>query len=110
MKLNYPIFRWFLIGVAFWGILALAAYGAYTLITSHSLPIEAKTQGNPAPMPSFTEIQQMLVDRGHNIKVDGKICKGWNCPEHSETLTAWGKEIGNDYYKKTIARMARDRK
>ena len=39
----------------------------------------------------------MLVARGHDIKIDDKICKGWNIPGHSETLAAWESEICNDF-------------
>lgn len=91
----------FLLSLVSYGLFTVG-YGLYTLITAPSLPQEAISQ---APMVTFTELQQQLVERGHDIKVDGKICKGWNCPEHSETLTAWSKEICDDYYRKTVARM-----
>ena len=45
----------------------------------------------------FDELQQQLVDRGYPIKVDGKICKGWDSPDHSETITAWNSAICQDY-------------
>ncbi len=45
------------------------------------------------PLPTFRQLQQQLVDLGEDIKVDGRMCEGWNNPEHSETLTAWGRQI-----------------
>ncbi len=64
-----------------------------------------KLEAPDTNMPTFADIQQMLVESGHNIKVDGKICKGWNVPEHSETLTAWDLEICNQEASKMFKRM-----
>ncbi len=44
-------------------------------------------------IPTFRELQQMLIDKGYKIKADGKICKMWNVPGHSETIEAWDDEI-----------------
>lgn len=49
-------------------------------------------------IPTFTEIQQQLVDRGHNIKVDGIIGK--------ETLRAWERELCDQYASDMFKRMA----
>lgn len=38
-------------------------------------------------LPTFRDIQQRLVDKGHDIKVDGIIGK--------QTLKAWDREICN---------------
>ena len=51
----------------------------------------------PFPLPTFRQLQQQLVDLGEDIKVDGRMCEGWNNPEHSETLTAWGRQICNKH-------------
>lgn len=47
-------------------------------------------------IPTFVEIQTLLVNRGYDIGdtgVDGKMCEGWNDPNHSNTLTAWDRAI-----------------
>ena len=57
---------------------------------------ETQTQ---ADMPTFEDIQQMLVDRGYNIEIDGRIGK--------ETLKAWDTEICNQEASKMFERMAK---
>ena len=66
---------------------------------SSSPPIGGKDapKAEPPPIISIVELQQQLVDLGYDIKVDGKICEGWNCPEHSKTLQAWYKAINNQH-------------
>lgn len=75
----------------------LVGQGIRCIIKGPSIAPESQSQ---APMITFTEIQQILVDRGHNIEIDGRIGK--------ETLRAWSVEICNDYYRKTIARMEKE--
>ncbi len=43
----------------------------------------------PAHLPSITEIQQMINDRGYTIKVDGMVCGACYNPDHSETQENW---------------------
>ncbi len=40
-------------------------------------------------LPSITEIQQMILDRGYTIKVDGMVCGACYNPDHSETQENW---------------------
>ncbi len=94
-KINWLGTLTFLVSAA---IVILIAYCVIKYnLNRPSLPPEAISQG---PMITFTELQQQLVDRGYNIKVDGRIGK--------ETLKAWSTEICNDYYRKTIARMEKE--
>lgn len=44
---------------------------------------------------SFRGLQESLVARGAEIKVDGRICSGWATEGHSETLDAWDKILNN---------------
>jgi len=53
-------------------------------------------------MPTFEEIQEELVRRGHNIEIDGRIGK--------ETLRAWDAEIGHQMNRKICERMKGKRK
>jgi len=63
------------------------------IISNITLSSEARLVGKGLPEPAsgfltFRELQQALVDRGHNIKVDGIIGRN--------TLSAWEKEICDD--------------
>lgn len=40
------------------------------------------------PLPSLTELQEIV-----GAKPDGKICKSWNVPGHSETGEKWDAYI-----------------
>ena len=72
-------------------ILAFAAGIVTTIaIISLSTPSSARvdSERESPGFITFRQLQQDLVDRGHDIKVDGIV--GPN------TLAAWEKEIGND--------------
>ncbi len=43
-------------------------------------------------IPTFRDIQEMV-----GAEPDGKICKGWHIPEHSETLRLWELAINQQY-------------
>lgn len=50
---------------------------------------EASRVEAPARLPSITEIQQMINDRGYKIKVDGMVCGACYNADHSETQENW---------------------
>ena len=43
-------------------------------------------------IPTFRDIQEMV-----GAEPDGRICKGWHIPEHSETLRLWELAINQQY-------------
>lgn len=53
-------------------------------------------------VPSFKELQKMV-----GAKPDGKICKMWNVPGHSETLEKWERKICDQYAIEAIEKMAK---
>ena len=55
----------------------------------------ARDLGTDSRLLNVYDQQRELVRRGHPIKIDGKMCKGWNVPGHSETLEALEKECGD---------------
>ncbi len=40
-------------------------------------------------LPSIAEVQQMIIDRGYKIKVDGMVCASCYAEGHSETQYNW---------------------
>ncbi len=60
-------------------------------------------QPNPTPLPSITQIQQELVNRGHDIEVDGRLGPA--------TQKAWDEEtLKGVIYKNFESVMKADRK
>ncbi len=84
--------------VALLGIVLVIGIGQYCQHYQRQITtLQAELTEAKNHLPTFIEIQEMLVARGHDIKIDDKICKGWNIPGHSETLAAWESEICNDF-------------
>ena len=54
--------------------------------------LQAQVVKAEAHIPSPIEIQQMLINKGYDLKLDGIIGK--------ETKAAWDKETGNQYAEK----------
>ena len=73
---------------------ALGLYGLKCPVKRPTIAPAAQTQ---ADMPTFEEIQEELVRRGHNIEVDGRIGK--------QTLNAWDAEICDQEASKMFERM-----
>jgi len=46
-------------------------------------------------LPSISEVQQMIVDRGYKIKVDGMVCASCYAEGHSETQENWDLAYNN---------------
>jgi len=67
------------------------------IIAAVVVPQLLKDDPAQADMPTFEEIQEELVRRGHNIEIDGRIGK--------ETLRAWDKEIIEQSASKMFKRM-----
>ena len=44
---------------------------------------------------SIAEVQQMIVDRGYKIKVDGMVCAACYAEGHSETQENWDLAIND---------------
>ena len=49
-------------------------------------------------VPEIKDIQQKLVEKGFDIKVDGHLCPSWRDRDHSQTQQAWDKALMNQYY------------
>jgi len=84
-----PIVLPMVIGVA----LAITGFRIY----AHFRPSPAAYGTQSADMPTFEEIQEELVRRGHNIEIDGRIGK--------QTLNAWDAEICDQEASKMFERM-----
>lgn len=80
-------------------LVAICVLGVYALIIRTTIVPGAQTQ---AQIPTFTEIQQMLVEKGYKIKVDGVI--------GTETLKAWDAELCNQQASKMFKKMAGESK
>ena len=88
-EINWPLVAWIIVGIIFWA-------GVYRC-WRYTVAIYASQTQQQADMPTFEDIQKMLVDRGHNIEVDGIVGK--------ETLRAWDIEICNQEASKMFERM-----
>jgi len=55
-------------------------------------------------IPTVKEIQRMV-----GAEPDGKLCKGWGCPGHSETQEKWDRAICDQYAAPYFAGMLKCR-
>jgi peptidoglycan hydrolase-like protein with peptidoglycan-binding domain len=63
--------------------------------------LQGRVQRAENHIPTITELQQMLIDKGHyNLKIDGRL--------GPETMAAWEREINNQYAAKWFEK--RDKK
>ena len=46
----------------------------------------------PRPLPTIEWVQEKI-----GVKADGKLCKSWNVPGHSDTQKEWDLDINQQY-------------
>jgi len=78
--------------ITVWLVAGMIIYGTGRIVQAYQRQInllQARVQQAEEHIPTIMELQQLLLNKGYKLKIDGRL--------GPETKKAWKREINNQY-------------